>query len=116
MLTSSLLALATSVRPNGDLLLTTLMPNASVWTLKQPYAPHPEIPRMHTFDNATGLTGVAETKSGTFVVLAAQFKGEGDPVPGSFEVWEFSFSSSLPSSKSGGIESTPSTRKITDFP
>ncbi|KAI1397577.1 hypothetical protein F4819DRAFT_471717 [Hypoxylon fuscum] len=94
-----------AVRPNGDLLLTTLTISASVYTVKRPYAPHPEASLVHTFDGASGAVGIAETKPDTFAVLAAEYEGVGEPVPGTYAVWEISFKGPA-----------PSVRKITDFP
>ncbi|KAI1764287.1 hypothetical protein GGR53DRAFT_328808 [Hypoxylon sp. FL1150] len=99
-----------AVRPNGDLLLTLLSPSASLWTLKKPYSPHPEASLVHTFPNATGLNGIAEVSPDVFVLLSAQYTGVGEPVAGSFAVWEVSFRDSSSSSFS------PSIRKVTDFP
>ncbi|OTA55669.1 hypothetical protein K449DRAFT_468824 [Hypoxylon sp. EC38] len=94
-----------AVRPNGDLVLTTLMPSGSVWTLRRPYAPHPEFALLHTFIETPGLVGIAETKPDTFVVLAAEFEGAGDPVPGSYSIWELSL-----------LGASPVARKISDLP
>ncbi|KAI4861183.1 hypothetical protein F4820DRAFT_434608 [Hypoxylon rubiginosum] len=99
-----------AVRPNGDLLMTMLTPSASLWTLKRPYSPHPEASLVHTFSGATGLNGITETSPDTFVLLSAEYSGVGEPVAGSFAVWEVSFRRGPSSS------STPSIRKITDFP
>ncbi|KAI6084457.1 hypothetical protein F4821DRAFT_170769 [Hypoxylon rubiginosum] len=96
-----------AVRPNGDLLMTMLTPSASLWTLKQPYSPHPEASLVHTFTGATGLNGITEVRPDVFVLLSAQYSGVGEPVAGSFAVWEVSFHSS---------STSPSIRKITDFP
>ncbi|XXG98929.1 26S proteasome complex subunit [Hypoxylon texense] len=103
-----------AVRPNGDLLMTMLTPNASLWTLKRPYSAHPEASLVHTFSGATGLNGITETSPDTFVLLSAQYSGVGEPVPGTFAVWEVSFRS--PSSSSSSSSSSPSVRKVTDFP
>ncbi|KAI1136845.1 hypothetical protein F5Y05DRAFT_389267 [Hypoxylon sp. FL0543] len=94
-----------AVRPNGDLVLTSLMPTGSVWTLKRPYAPQPEFALLHTFVETPGLVGIAETKPDTFVVLSAEFEGVGDPVPGSYVIWELSLRGA-----------SPAARKISDLP
>ncbi|KAI1214254.1 uncharacterized protein F4807DRAFT_455894 [Annulohypoxylon truncatum] len=101
-----------SVRPNGDLVLTSLQPSAQLWTLKAPWSPHPQISLVHTFEGGKpGLVGIAETKPDVFVVIGAEFKGEGDPVPGTFAVYEVAFHQHY-----GGAENATMTRKITDFP
>ncbi|KAI0892502.1 hypothetical protein F4806DRAFT_232802 [Annulohypoxylon nitens] len=95
-----------SVRPNGDLVLTTLAPKAQLWTLKEPWSAHPQISLVHTFeDGKPGLVGIAETKPDVFLVIGAQFLGEGDPVPGTFAIYEVAFK---------GANAT--TRKVIDFP
>ncbi|KAI0882920.1 uncharacterized protein GGS22DRAFT_42368 [Annulohypoxylon maeteangense] len=95
-----------SVRPNGDLVLTTLTPSAQVWTLKAPYSANPQIGLVHTFqDGKPGLVGIAETKPDVFVVIAAEFAGAGNAVPGTFAIYEIAFK---------GNDVT--TRKVIDFP
>ncbi|KAI0834321.1 hypothetical protein F5Y06DRAFT_157293 [Hypoxylon sp. FL0890] len=88
-----------AVRPNGDLVLTSLTPTASVWTLKRPYTPHPEFALLHTFMETPGLVGIAETKPDTFVMLAAEFVGSADPVPGSYSIWELSLRGTSPATR-----------------
>ncbi|KAI1453108.1 hypothetical protein F4805DRAFT_444733 [Annulohypoxylon moriforme] len=95
-----------SVRPNGDLVLTTLAPSAQLWTLKAPYSAHPQISLVHTFeDGKPGLVGIAETKPDVFVMIGAEFRGEGDAVPGTFAIYEAAF-------KGENV----TTRKVIDFP
>ncbi|KAI0380633.1 hypothetical protein F5Y04DRAFT_257114 [Hypomontagnella monticulosa] len=98
-----------AVRPNGDLLMTMLQPTASVYTLKRPYDKLPELALVHTFAGAPGLTGIAETKPDTFVVLYAQFQASGVPVPGSWTVWELAFTHNSTSS-------APSVRQVGSLP
>ncbi|KAI2616138.1 hypothetical protein GGS26DRAFT_578968 [Hypomontagnella submonticulosa] len=95
-----------AVRPNGDLLMTMLQPTASIYTLKRPYDTHPELALVHTFAGAPGLTGIAETKPDTFVVLNAEFQATGVPVPGSWAVWELAFNST----------DSPSVHKVGSLP
>ncbi|KAI1101369.1 hypothetical protein F4804DRAFT_344045 [Jackrogersella minutella] len=96
-----------AVRPNGDLLLTMLSPSASLWTLKKPYAPDPEMSLVHRFQGGEpGLVGIAETTPDVFVLVAADFVAVGEPAPGSYAVWEVSLR--------GGA--APAVRKVADFP
>ncbi|KAI2472740.1 hypothetical protein F4781DRAFT_444442 [Annulohypoxylon bovei var. microspora] len=95
-----------SVRPNGDLVLTTLAPSAQLWTLKAPYSAAPQIRLVHTFEGGKpGLVGIAETRPDVFVVIGAEFVGSGDAAPGSFAIFEVAFR---------GDDATA--RKVVDFP
>ncbi|KAI1183183.1 hypothetical protein F5B17DRAFT_417155 [Nemania serpens] len=81
-----------AVRPNGDLLVSLLLPTASLYTLEKPYSPSRTFSLLQTFDNATGLLGITETYTDTFAVLSIQFSETSSPVPGSATIWEVSFS------------------------
>ncbi|KAI1776671.1 hypothetical protein F4818DRAFT_440070 [Hypoxylon cercidicola] len=87
-----------AVRPNSDLLMTKLA------TLKRPYSPHPEASLVHAFAGASGLSDITETSPDASVVLGAEYESVGEPVPGTFAVWEVSFR-----------DDSPSVCKITDF-
>ncbi len=78
-----------AVRPNGDLLVAILSPTPSLYTLKRPYSTTREFSLLHTFDNATGLLGIAETDVDSFAMLFVQLTNT--PVPGSSTIWGVSF-------------------------
>ncbi|KAI0128934.1 hypothetical protein BJ170DRAFT_623490 [Xylariales sp. AK1849] len=92
-------------RQNGDLLITALWPNSSLFTLREPYSPSPKLDLIHTFDGANGLLGIVETQPDIFVVAAGQFSALSTWVPGTAAVWEISLNSLV-----------PAVRKITDIP
>ncbi|KAI1166656.1 hypothetical protein F5B18DRAFT_605252 [Nemania serpens] len=94
-----------AVRPNGDLLVSLLLPTASLYTLERPYSPSRTFSLLHTFDNATGLLGITETHADTFAVLSIQFSETSSPVPGSATIWDVSFNNDK-----------LHTRKITNIP
>ncbi|KAI3320975.1 hypothetical protein HD806DRAFT_504137 [Xylariaceae sp. AK1471] len=76
-----------AVRPNGDLLVTLLLPNASLYTLKRPYSTTREFSLLHTFDEASGLLGITETDTDTYAVLSLQSSNTSASIPGSGIVW-----------------------------
>ncbi|KAI0912394.1 hypothetical protein F4823DRAFT_634413 [Ustulina deusta] len=80
-----------AVRPNGDLLVTMLSPTPSLYTLKRPYSTTREFSLLHTFDNATGLLGIAETNVDSFAMLSVQLTNTLQPVLGSSTIWGVSF-------------------------
>lgn len=80
-----------AVRHNGDLLVSLLLPTASLYTLKRPYSSSRTFSLLHTFDNATGLLGITETCADTFAVLSIQFGETSSPVPGSATIWDVAF-------------------------
>jgi sugar lactone lactonase YvrE len=76
-----------AVRPNGDLLLTMLAPNASLYTVKRPYAGSREFSLVHTFDGATGLLGITEICHDTFALLSLNSLNATNAESGSTDVW-----------------------------
>ncbi|KAK7755827.1 hypothetical protein SLS62_002112 [Diatrype stigma] len=73
-----------AVRRNGDLVLTVFHPApASLWTLRAPYSAGPRMTRVHTFEDAEALSGIAETSPDTFVVATANFTTWPAAAPGS---------------------------------
>ncbi|KAK9774092.1 putative SMP-30/Gluconolactonase/LRE-like region domain-containing protein [Seiridium cardinale] len=93
-------------RQNGELLVTMLWPNSSIFSLQNPSSPSPEWNLVHTFDGENGVLGIVETKPDIFVVAAGQFTAMGTWVAGTGALWEISLAKS----------DAPSVRKITDIP
>ncbi|KAK5658186.1 hypothetical protein OQA88_2159 [Cercophora sp. LCS_1] len=83
-----------AVRPNGDLLLTTLLPNASLYTLEDPQSPRARPRLLHTFD-VDSLLGIAESRPDKFVVVGGDFSSRAVGVPGTFAAWTVDFGSQL---------------------
>jgi hypothetical protein len=81
-----------AVRENGELLLTTVFPKASLYVLENPQAPKPNVTLLHTF-GVDSLLGIAETQRDKFVVVGGNFSGNAVGVPGSFAAWTVDFGS-----------------------
>ncbi|KAH8799057.1 hypothetical protein F5884DRAFT_687198 [Xylogone sp. PMI_703] len=81
-----------AVRANGDLLLTTVAPNASLYVLENPQAQasQPSVKLLNTF-GVDSLTGIAETHPDKFVVVGGNFSGNAVGVQGSFAAWTVDF-------------------------
>lgn len=87
------------VRSNGQLVLTAI--NEPNVYLLDPSKRNSKPQLIHHFEHATSMTGVVETTSDVFVVVAGNwsvstFQG----IPGSFEVWSIDFNTSPPTVKS----------------
>ncbi|KAI3321292.1 hypothetical protein HD806DRAFT_503668 [Xylariaceae sp. AK1471] len=96
-----------AVRKNGDLLATMLYPNASLWTVRQPITAESELTLVHTFDNATGLTGITEGNvPDTFIIASGRYSDIGKQIAGTQAVWEIAFRT----------RDAPSVRKIVAIP
>ncbi|KAI0448277.1 hypothetical protein F5B21DRAFT_498061 [Xylaria acuta] len=93
-----------ALRRNGDLLVTMLQPNASVYSIQRPLSGSP-VASIISIDNANGLLGIAETSPDVFAVAAGIFSALATPVPGTMTVWEINLR---------GPE--PTTRFITKMP
>lgn len=79
------------VRQNGDLLFTSFAPAAHLYTLKNPSAAAPQMALVHTFANADGIGGIAETSAGSsdeesYVIVAMNFTSFPTPAAGSSTV------------------------------
>lgn len=61
-----------AVRPCGSILVTMLIPNASLYEIN-PFAhtKRPSVKLVHTFPNSTGVVGIAETTPDTFYVATS---------------------------------------------
>uniref|UniRef100_A0A4P8GEA3 Putative hetero-Diels-Alderase n=1 Tax=Phoma sp. TaxID=1707701 RepID=EUPF_PHOSX len=63
-----------SVRPNGNLLVTTSTPDGSVWQVKEPWKENPEVERVFNFDEwVDRLIGIGETQDDKYVVVGSRF-------------------------------------------
>ncbi|KAK7955915.1 uncharacterized protein PG986_005137 [Apiospora aurea] len=96
------------VRDNGDILMTMMWPKASLYLLKNPKTnPEGTEPTLiHTFDNAQGLLGIAETAPDTFAVVSSKFSAMAAVVSGGSAIWEISLQD----------VANPKVRKVTDLP
>lgn len=83
-----------AVRPNGNLLLTSLAPNASLYEVSGPAGPSPIVDLHFTIDTVDGLLGITETSDDTFAVVGGKFSATGG-VKGSCGLWIVDFSKGL---------------------
>lgn len=79
-----------AVRPNGNLLVTSLTPNASLYEISNPSTPSPVIILHYTNDNATSLLGITETSPDTYAFIAGSFSAAGG-TRGSYSVYTADF-------------------------
>ncbi|PFH62787.1 hypothetical protein XA68_11799 [Ophiocordyceps unilateralis] len=82
-----------AVRPNGNLLLTSLMPNASVYEVSNPSSEQAKVTRRFTIDDASGLLGIAEIAPDMYAIAGGNMSSSGG-VKGSFRVWTVDFAGS----------------------
>jgi sugar lactone lactonase YvrE len=75
-----------ALRPNGDLLVTMLQPNASVYSIEQPLSHSPKV-TVISIGNANGTTGIAETSPDVFAIAAGLWSGLAVPVAGQQALW-----------------------------
>ncbi|RDA86840.1 hypothetical protein CP532_1377 [Ophiocordyceps camponoti-leonardi (nom. inval.)] len=82
-----------AVRSNGNLLLTSLMPNASLYEVSNPTSETASVTRLFTIEDASGLLGISEISTDVFAVAGGNVGSSGG-VKGSMRVWTVDFSSS----------------------
>lgn len=85
------------VRNNGDILLTTVEPNGSIWLVTNVTSSSPKVSLIHTFPDLNGVTGLVETRPGIITLLAGNQVVFGVAVIGSWGVWELDMRNSTPS-------------------
>lgn len=75
------------VRDNGDLLMTTLTPTPSIYTLSRPWHAEPKITSNITLPNLTGALSLADIGQNRYAVAAANFTDKVYLADGTIEVW-----------------------------
>ena len=100
-----------AVRPNGDLIVSTSTPNASVYEVDQPWLESPTVSLVHTFDDHVDrLIGIGASSPDKFVVVGSRFDStteSGMPINGTWAVLEIDFT---------GDDCPPSARLIAAMP
>lgn len=81
-----------AIRPNGNLLVTELLPEPAVYTVAQPHSSSPYVSLVHTFSSVQGMGGITEIRPDVFAVLGGNLTAEGVPASGSFSAWTMDFS------------------------
>lgn len=94
------------VRPNGNLLLTTLTPNGTLYEIVNPSSKQPSLIQHFTIDKITGLSGIAELTNDKFIIFGGSASFAGGGVVGSWHAWTVDFTSS----------SKPAAVQVADLP
>ncbi|PHH62672.1 hypothetical protein CDD81_6818 [Ophiocordyceps australis] len=84
-----------AVRSNGNLMLTSLTPNASVYQVSNPASSSPQTSLLFSIDTISGLFGIAEVAPDVFVIAGGNTSDTGG-VKGTFNVWTFDMKASSP--------------------
>ncbi|KAL7626433.1 hypothetical protein AAE478_003205 [Parahypoxylon ruwenzoriense] len=83
------------VRPNGNLLITTSTPNASVYQVHEPWTTTPSVTLVHTFNEYVDrLIGIGESTTEKYVVVGSRFDStalSGLPINGTWAAMELDF-------------------------
>ncbi|KAI1158233.1 hypothetical protein F5B18DRAFT_641882 [Nemania serpens] len=87
-----------AIRGNGDLLVTMLSPNASVYSLHQP-ASGPAKVSIINIGDANGLLGIAETSPDVFAISGGTFSSLAAPVAGTLGIWELNLRGPKPTTR-----------------
>ncbi|KAJ6440262.1 FAD dependent oxidoreductase [Purpureocillium lavendulum] len=82
-----------AIRPNGNLLLTSIAPSASVYEIVDPLSASPMVKLSFTIDSVTSLMGIAEVSRDTFAIVGGNFSSKGG-VKGSVHVWTANYTNS----------------------
>lgn len=62
------------IRPNGNLLVSTSTPNASVYQVHQPWTANPKVTLEHTFNEYVDrLIGIGQSTDDKYVVVGSRF-------------------------------------------
>lgn len=85
-----------AVRSNGNLLFTTILPNASLYEASDLDCQTPTITRLFTVDTITSLAGITETSEDVFAVVGGNFSLTTGSVKGTFGLWRADFTHGRP--------------------
>ncbi|KAF3936111.1 hypothetical protein ABW20_dc0110338 [Dactylellina cionopaga] len=82
-----------AVRSNGDLLVTLLQPNASIYQICNPSGREPHVSLVHTFTEVTSVLGISEISPDVFAVVGFNFTS---PLPTATTVFSIDFNRPKP--------------------
>jgi hypothetical protein len=82
-----------AVRPNGNILVDLMQPNATIYTLRNCGSDAAELIPLVSFPDADGVLGITEVAVDTFVVNTYQFSAFVTPIPDTAIIWEVKFTS-----------------------
>ncbi|KAL7895490.1 hypothetical protein HDV63DRAFT_381608 [Trichoderma sp. SZMC 28014] len=86
-----------AVRSNGNLLFTTILPNASLYEASDLDCQTPKITRLFTVDAITSFAGITETSEDVFAVIGGNFSLTKGVTKGTFGLWKVDFTHGQPS-------------------
>lgn len=99
------------IRPNGDIYVTTVWPNASIYSISAPNADHPVMTLIHTFDEINATTAIVETRPNVLAFLGGNQSSLGVGINGTFGVWELDLHPTL-----DGKGGKPSIQELVSIP
>ncbi|RFU74717.1 six-bladed beta-propeller [Trichoderma arundinaceum] len=85
-----------AVRSNGNLLLTSFMPDATLYEVSDLKSSSPTITRLFTIDRITSLFGITETSADVFAIAGGNFSQSTAGVKGTFGLWKVNFTDDQP--------------------
>jgi hypothetical protein len=77
-----------AVASNGDIYMTTVSPDASIYSVSGATTTTPTVSLVHKFDGINAATGIIETQPGVFTFLAGRQSSLGVAILGTFGVFE----------------------------
>ena len=77
-----------AVASNGDIYITTVSPDASIYSVSSATTTTPTASLVHKFDDINAATGIIETQPGVFTFLAGRQSSLGVGIHGTFGVFE----------------------------
>ncbi|KAM4054318.1 hypothetical protein HRG_005204 [Hirsutella rhossiliensis] len=79
-----------AVRPNGNILVTSLAPNASLYEISNPQSESPTVTLHFTISTISSLSGITEVDDDCFCIVGGNFSPSGSD-RGAFSVWVVDF-------------------------
>lgn len=86
-----------AVRSNGNLLLTSLLPNATLYEVSDLQSQTPTVTRLFTVDSITSFSGITETSEDVFAVAGGNFSESAGSIKGTSCLWRVDFTHGQPS-------------------
>ena len=85
------------VASNGDVLVTTMVPSASIFSIRGAASPEkPTVRLLHTFSEINYVSGIIETQPGVFAFIGGNQSTVGVGANGTFGIWEIDIRASEP--------------------
>jgi hypothetical protein len=86
-----------AVRSNGNLLLTSFLPDATLYEVSDLNRQSPVVTRLFTIDTVTSFLGITETSKDVFAVAGGNFSQSTGGVKGTYGLWRVDFTHGPPS-------------------